>query len=194
MSNSALTLCTSCFEAKSLQDFPRDKLTPNCSHHPTVCVTCVGTFLETQSVNGLMDQLSCPECPERLTYDRIQDLAGADVFERYRKHSIDQLAATLNNFVWCPLGCGTRVESTGAQNGITLCLSCNLQFCARHQVPWHVDYTCDEYDIFLTNQNFLTRKLQERKRWEEDQTAARFPRLTKPCPGCRIPTEKNRGW
>ncbi|KAI1292989.1 hypothetical protein F5Y03DRAFT_400225 [Xylaria venustula] len=140
-----------------------------------------------------------------------------------------------------------------------------LKFCARHRAPWHVDYTCDEYDKFLTNPNFLSgaqlrasteyelakqdecleelikeadnlfaqslmnekqasearlqaelerkererrlaeeearrkreleeaRQLQERKRWEEDQTRARLPILTKPCPGCRIPIEKNRG-
>ncbi|KAI1427737.1 hypothetical protein F5Y12DRAFT_150616 [Xylaria sp. FL1777] len=266
MSNSALLACTSCLEVKPIRDFPDGKLTPHCTHPPTICLECVATFLETQSLNGLMGRLSCPECSELLTYDRIQDLARTEMFERYKKYSIDQLITKLNNFVWCPLGCGTgMVQSIGAQHEITLCLTCNRQFCSRHQMPWHVDYTCDEYDEFLINPRFLSRaqinassqekhisqderltqlikeaedlfaqslmnekqasearlqaeierkererqlaeearrrreqeearRLLERKRREEDLTNGRFRTLTRPCPQCRVPIEKNRGW
>lgn len=37
-------------------------------------------------------------------------------------------------------------------------------------------------------------ELQARLRNEEQQTRNVFRRLTKPCPGCRVPIEKNQGW
>ncbi|KAI0905826.1 hypothetical protein F4823DRAFT_566366 [Ustulina deusta] len=176
MAHSAWAECTSCFEVKPSREFPGGKLTPYCSHSPTVCLACVAIFLETQSLNGLMDRLTCPECSELLPYDRIQDLASADTFVRYEKYSIDQLITKLDRFVWCPLGCGTgMVQSIGAQHGITLCLTCNRQFCARHQVPWHVDYSCAEYDEFLTNPHFLSRA--QRSAAAEDAYALQDERL-----------------
>ncbi|KAI0458292.1 hypothetical protein F5B21DRAFT_519481 [Xylaria acuta] len=48
-------------------------------------------------------------------------------------------------------------QSIGAQQGITLCLACNRQFCSRHQVPWHDEFTCDEYEFFLNDPSFQSK-------------------------------------
>ncbi|KAI0533999.1 hypothetical protein GGR58DRAFT_516494 [Xylaria digitata] len=196
MSMSGVAECTSCFEVKPSQDFPRTTLTPRCQHTATLCLACVALFLESQSRNGLMDQLSCPECPELLAYDAIEDYATAELFERYKTYSIDRLVSGVSGHAWCPLGCG-KGQVIGAHRGITLCLTCNRQFCPRHRMAWHIDYTCDEYDMYLTNPSFQkeeAKKLLERKKLEEDLTNQNFRTLTKPCPGCRVPIEKNNGW
>ncbi|TGJ83113.1 hypothetical protein E0Z10_g5646 [Xylaria hypoxylon] len=244
MSNPAVVECSSCLEVKKSLDFPQVTLTPRCGHAATVCFVCVESFLDSQSLNGLMDRLSCPECSELLTYDAIQDFATPEVFERYQKYSVDQLIARVINFTWCPLG---------------------RQYCSRHLVPWHAEHTCDEYDTFLTDPTFRSKtqinkkhektqslqdeqlsqrireaddlfaqslmnekqasqarleaeierrriaqekaareaqrrreleeakKLLERKKQEEGLTNERFRYLTKPCPQCNAPIEKNGG-
>ncbi|KAI1738268.1 hypothetical protein F4680DRAFT_467488 [Xylaria scruposa] len=48
-------------------------------------------------------------------------------------------------------------HSMRAQQGITLCLACNRQFCSRHQVAWHAEFTCDEYDLSLDNPSFQSK-------------------------------------
>ncbi|KAI1757502.1 hypothetical protein F4782DRAFT_546644 [Xylaria castorea] len=45
-------------------------------------------------------------------------------------------------------------HSMDAQQGITLCLARNRQFCSRHQVAWHAEFTCDEYELFLKDPSF----------------------------------------
>lgn len=158
------------------------------------------------------------------------------------------------------------VQNVGAERGIALCLACNRQFCSRHQVSWHAEFTCDEYEIFLNDAGFRSKaqlaaaeeeayglqdeqlrqliqdaddnfahslmnerqasqarlekkarerrlaeeraareaqrqrereeaeRLSERKRQEEKLTSKTVRRVTKPCPRCRVPIQKNGGW
>ncbi|KAH8164240.1 hypothetical protein CIB48_g3990 [Xylaria polymorpha] len=157
MSSLATADCLSCFEVKPLADFPQVPVTPHCRHTATVCLVCVASFLESQSSDGAMDRLSCPECSELLTYDGVQDFATPDLFERYKTYAIEQLIGKAYDQIWCPL-CGTRmVQNVGAERGIALCLACNRQFCSRHQVSWHAEFTCDEYEIFLNDAGFRSK-------------------------------------
>ncbi|KAI0437836.1 hypothetical protein F4803DRAFT_565726 [Xylaria telfairii] len=258
--------CLLCFETKPLADFPQAPVTPHCQHTATSCLVCVASFLESQSRNGFINRLSCPECSGLLTYDGVQDFATSDLFERYKTYAIEQLISNTYHLVWCPL-CGTQMaQYEGAEQGITLCLACNRQFCSRHQVSWHAEFTCDEYEIFLTDPSFRSKaqlaaaeqeayglqdeqlrqliqdaddnfahslmnerqasqarlekkarerrlaeeravreaqrqrereeaeRVLERKRQEEKLTGESIRRKTKPCPGCRVPIEKNGGW
>jgi hypothetical protein len=162
------------------------------------------------------------------------------------------------------------LQSRGSHLTITLCPTCDRQFCSRHKVLWHSEHTCAEWDIFLGDPSFRSKaqvraaiekaqaqqdkqlrqqildaenrfaqslmndeqasqarlraraerlarerqlaeeeaareeqwrrewegamKLRDRKRQEETLTDGVFSKLTKPCPSCRAPIEKNGGW
>ncbi|KAI8631805.1 hypothetical protein F5Y19DRAFT_492755 [Xylariaceae sp. FL1651] len=271
MSSSVMSECTACFETKPVSEFQLATLTPRCDHRATLCRECVTSSLESQTSNGLMKRLSCPECLEILTYEEIQKFATPEIFKRYQKFTVDQLVSKIHNFIWCPLGCGTgMVLDAGLKHTITLCLACNRQFCSRHRVPWHFEHTCDEYDLLLAEPSFRSEaqakadreeaealeeeelrrsienaedlfaqslmkeeaaaearwramlerinyerqlaaeraareaqrqrereaaiELAARKKSEEDSTRNVFRQLTKPCPHCKVPIQKDGGW
>ncbi|KAI0487193.1 hypothetical protein F4859DRAFT_468448 [Xylaria cf. heliscus] len=159
MSSPAMEDCISCLEPKPRTDFPQAPLTPNCMHPTTTCLACVASFLESQSKNGLISRLSCPQCSELLTYDSIQDFATADTFERYNTYSINELISKTHTLTRCP-SCGSKTAHSGAathQRGITLCTACDRQFCPIHNMPWHADFTCAEYDHWLLDPGFRSR-------------------------------------
>lgn len=82
--------------------------------------------------------------------------------------------------MWCPLGCGSGQfhdgdnDRAGGGGGgglsIALCLGCKKQYCRRHQVVWHEDHTCTEYDEFLADpEGFLRARDQSPRREAEKQ-------------------------
>ncbi|KAI1121717.1 hypothetical protein F5Y10DRAFT_271792 [Nemania abortiva] len=169
MSHLSMADCPSCFETKPLSDFPRTRLTRNCEHTATSCLVCVAAYLESRSLNGLIDRLSCPECTELLTFEAIQEVAKPETFERYEKYLVDKLVSKHRN-LWCPLlGCGaSMVHSTGVQHGITWCRACKRQFCSRHKIAWHYEYTCDEYDRYLADPSFRSKAQKKAAKEAED--------------------------
>ncbi|KAJ2998835.1 hypothetical protein NUW58_g201 [Xylaria curta] len=90
-----------------------------------------------------------------------------DMFERYKKHSVNELITKTFSTIVCP-GCGEQMtQSRGTQYGITLCLNCNRQFCSRHKILWHYEHTCDEYETFLADPTFRSNAQIEAARREE---------------------------
>ncbi|KAI5922984.1 hypothetical protein F4810DRAFT_671180 [Camillea tinctor] len=267
MSEARLTECVVCLEDKPIDLFPKATITRRCTHVPSLCLGCTDLSLASQIQNGLLNQLRCPECSERLDYEEVQRCTSTEVFARYQAFAVEQLISKVRNFAWCPLGCGNgQVHDAGDKQPLVLCLHCEQQFCFRHRVAWHRDHTCDEYDNFLANpQNFRSkaqvaaallesvameqerlgrmiqdadsvfaqsllrgkkatqaylqakseqerrayqqaarmaeqRRLEEeakrqadRLREEENATNRVFKKLTKPCPNCKRPIEKNGG-
>ncbi|KAI1210145.1 uncharacterized protein F4807DRAFT_467271 [Annulohypoxylon truncatum] len=46
---------------------------------------------------------------------------------------------------------------------VVYCPKDNRQFCFRHRVPWHSDYTCDEYDAFLQDPEHFRSEAQKQR-------------------------------
>ncbi|KAI1505159.1 hypothetical protein F5X99DRAFT_405426 [Biscogniauxia marginata] len=270
MSGTEITECTACFENKHLSEFQQTTITSRCTHPSTLCIDCVNSSIISQTQNGFLSQLACPECPERLNFEEVQRFTNSEIFTKYHALTVEQLISKVHNFAWCPLGCGTgQVHDIGSKQPLVLCLTCKRQFCFRHRVTWHHDHTCDEYDAFLADpQDFRSkaqiaaalsesRALEEQKllqgiqdadanfaqsllnegeaakarvraklerieqerrareqaareeeqrrreqealqeaarlREEENATSQVFQSLTKPCPSCRRPIQKNGG-
>ena len=59
------------------------------------------------------------------------------------------------------------------------CLDCGLEVCIAHGRPWHVDETCEEYQV----------RIEQMQREEE----ALFLARTKPCPNCQVRIDKMNG-
>ncbi|KAI2469104.1 hypothetical protein F4781DRAFT_431782 [Annulohypoxylon bovei var. microspora] len=264
--------CSACFETKQRTEFQQTPLTEKCRHIPTLCLECVTLYINSQIRDAITERPYCPECMEELGYTEIQRFATKELFSQYHRRAVDSLIYKTDNFVWCPLGCGSGlIHYAGNENPIAYCPKDRRQFCFRHRVPWHSDYTCDEYDAFLNDpQNFRSRaqiqiedyrtqefnrqksrrayeeaearfaqsllreeeaaaearrrahqlrieqerrEAEERARLAEEQRKAReealrrarlrdeetrtsrtIQRLTKPCPGCKVPIKKEGGW
>ncbi|KAI0010682.1 hypothetical protein F4779DRAFT_576474 [Xylariaceae sp. FL0662B] len=156
MSTEQMAECSGCFEVKQLTKF-----TTGCRHQPSLCHDCIALSLTSQIQNANLDQLRCPECHEPLAYDQAQNFVAREIFEQYQRQSIDRLVSKIHNFVWCPLGCGRgQIHHAGPEQPLILCLNCNRHFCFRHQVAWHHNHTCDEYDAFLADPRVFRSKAQ----------------------------------
>ena len=60
-----------------------------------------------------------------------------------------------------------------------VCENCGAQSCYNHEVIWHADQSCTEYDKLKKKSDFATVKYISKE--------------TKACPGCSIPIEKDGG-
>ncbi|KAI1099083.1 hypothetical protein F4804DRAFT_345805 [Jackrogersella minutella] len=204
-------------------------MSEKCQHKPSLCLECVALSINSQIRDATTDNLSCPECKEQVEYPVVQRFSSKELFSRLR---IDRLMSQVNNFVWCPFGCGTGQTHYPGQS-LVYCLRDKRSFCSRHLVPWHGDYTCDEYDAMLADPEHFRgnaqrereaqeeleftrkRKLrlaaerlrhkeaqrkegealehQARLRNEEISAEKEIRRITKRCPSCQAPIQKNGG-
>ncbi|KAI1459696.1 hypothetical protein F4805DRAFT_455493 [Annulohypoxylon moriforme] len=156
--------CSACFETKSPTEFLRNPLTEKCGHASTLCLECVSLSINSQVRDDVTGKISCPECREELGYIELQRFSNKELFSR---RAIDDLISRVDNFIWCPLGCGLGlIHYAGNEHPIVYCPHDNRQFCFRHRIPWHSDYTCDEYDAFLQDpQHFRSQAQIQREKY-----------------------------
>lgn len=66
---------------------------------------------------------------------------------------------TSPNFVWC-LECPSgQVHEGGHDQPIVTCQECHARYCFTHQVPWHEDFTCGQYDkLMVESKSFVSRR------------------------------------
>lgn len=84
------------------------------------------------------------------------------------------------NFIWCTANCGSgQLHDTGAAQPIVTCLHCRQRSCFTHNVAWHDDMTCEEYDALQRDpENFRSRieiendELERARRAQEDADRA----------------------
>ncbi|KAI0835968.1 hypothetical protein F5Y06DRAFT_299068 [Hypoxylon sp. FL0890] len=156
--------CSVCFEIKSLTSFQQTRLTDRCEHKPSLCLDCVASSINSQLRDATLDQIRCPECQEQVGYTEIQQFADRESFSQYQRRTIDDLLSALDNFVWCPLGCGTgQMHYSGAEQPLIYCLKDKRHFCFRHQIAWHYDYNCEEYEAFLADPQHFRSKAQKQR-------------------------------
>ena len=82
--------------------------------------------------------------------------------------------------MWCPNpdGCNSgQIHEARDAEPIVRCVRCGYKFCFRHQVGWHEQLSCDEYDAFLEDpENFRSRLEIENEEAEQQQAAERSAR------------------
>jgi hypothetical protein len=74
--------CEVCYEYLPVSEFPPNKITAVCQHEAKVCYGCLEQDIAVQIGDGVLGQLKCPSCPEKLSYEDIQAYASPDVFRR----------------------------------------------------------------------------------------------------------------
>ncbi|KAF8319085.1 hypothetical protein DL93DRAFT_2225496 [Clavulina sp. PMI_390] len=176
--------CTVCRDEKPTGEFPEKAPTTSCAHSPTVCTICLARHIEAE-VNGKGDthNVNCPSCRTRMQYNDIERAASKPTFVRYDMLLLRNELRSMPDFRYCKKPtCGSgQIHEGGSDHPIMKCVGCKALSCFKHDVPWHYEMTCEDFDATLeADVNHAA-------------TRAYVASQTKPCPECARPIEKNDG-
>ncbi|CAG8534555.1 2321_t:CDS:2 [Funneliformis mosseae] len=175
--------CIICVESRSVRHFP--KITKYCSHPNDICKLCVSKHIETQlNSKGDIEGILCPfgdSCGFLIEYNDVQSIVNSSLFEQYDSLSLKQALRSMPDFRWCKnAGCGSgQIHSGGDKEPIMTCEACGEKSCYTHDIPWHDNLSCEEYN--------------EAKQGEDMATQDLLNRETKQCPKCGVRITKNGG-
>ncbi|CAI2179038.1 92_t:CDS:2 [Funneliformis geosporum] len=173
--------CRVCYESLPRSSFR--EITVNCDHGLFICKSCVSKHISTQLDSKGDVGINCPfdNCGENLEYHDVKKQASKEVFDRYDTLTLLQALRQMPEFRWCKnSGCGSgQIHFEGDDAPIMTCEACGEKSCYTHDVPWHKDLTCDEYDV--------------NRRGEDEATQDMLDRETKPCPKCGVRIIKYEG-
>ena len=74
--------CIAFLETLTIATTPNRRVTEACNHEPSICLTCLGQSIVSQIDSKIWNQIDCPTCKARLSYDDIKAFATEPVFER----------------------------------------------------------------------------------------------------------------
>ncbi|EXL98294.1 hypothetical protein NOF04DRAFT_6704 [Fusarium oxysporum II5] len=167
--------------------FPR-KLEQRCSHTVDFCTECLENYIEAQ-----LDQhgragchlLTCPssDCGRRLEYDEVKLYARQETFSKYDKYLTLEALSNLPSFRWCLAeNCSYGQIHDLIESNHVSCEECGYEMCFEHQIKWHDDLTCGEFDSMEKNGD---PRFRETRDWVNANT--------KQCPSCGVNTQKGPG-
>ena len=196
--------CSICLEDYPGDEFLHVPLTTGCSHKLKVCRKCVSMSIDVQIPDVTWDQIKCPECPSKLSYDVVKRYASfdaflmhvthsltsfqtyADVLPRYEKKSLLAAFGAIPDFAMClnPSCSSGQIHEGGREKPIMTCDTCGYKMCFVHQTPWHEGRTCEEHDT--------ERKVSNAENRASERLINKTATL---CPGmnCGIPISKVEG-
>jgi hypothetical protein len=102
---------------------------------------------------------------------------------RYEKFLLQNFLSKEPNFRWClRQGCGNgQIYQTSPRNPKISCEVCGFEMCFKHQVPWHNEMTCGEYDDSKTHGD---------PRFQQTQQLIASSTKQCPNPACKVPIQK----
>lgn len=178
--------CQICFDVKPEEEFPSRRMTKKCKHDATDCCSeCLNHSISTAFEGNMWDDIRCPICNEQLQFQDMAELAPPSVFERYDAFYLRRaLEQDLPYFRWCvSRHCSYGEEYPEDPSPVIACSACGTLACSHHNVPWHHEETCSEYD----------RRIAARQARAEYKSEKAIRRVAKRCPGCMRFINKNGG-
>ncbi|MCJ1397278.1 hypothetical protein MMC11_000470 [Xylographa trunciseda] len=182
--------CIACLETLTIDVAPTRRITEACNHEASICVDCLAQSIVSQIDSKIWNQIDCPTCKARLTYDDIRAFATEAVFQRYDNLATLDAMSAFPHFRRCLApGCDSgQIHYEGAAQPIKLlvtCGGCQRKTCFIHETEWHEGQTCAQVD----------RQTADAKRVEQMANEVYFAANTKMCPkkSCGRPIEKNGG-
>ncbi|ATZ53894.1 hypothetical protein BCIN_09g06550 [Botrytis cinerea B05.10] len=141
--------CRICMENLTPEKFPQTRITSTCAHHPAVCSRCLTKHINDQVQTRASNQVSCPECQEKVSDAEIKKYASPEVLERNGRRLLNMSLQHLPNFTFClSPKCESGQIHTGPDHPMMTCTTCGFKTCFIHKLPWHEDLTCAEFDLF----------------------------------------------
>lgn len=178
--------CCVCAEALPPTHFPASpNITSTCKHEvdSLVCLTCIEQAIRAPIDEGILNLVTCPLCPEKLSSQEIKLYASERIYARYQ-----YLLMSLNpDMVFC-LGrnCGSaQHHSPQALGPVMTCGKCSFRTCIVHKLPWHDGMTCEEFDCDES----------QIERLEQDEATAKLlaSLSAKICPTCKQGVDRTDG-
>ena len=180
-----------------------------CEDHHVICLQCFGTYVKSRLNERQMVAdpilgytIGCPiGCPESLISQHKHILVVLEEradYDRYHRFAAEE-GLLLAGGVLCPQpGCGTGImpDNPGQGTRRIKCVQCSYVFCKICHQGYHEDEDCEEASASTALQeNNLVLSNPEmalHARWQE-QSSLTIKVMSKPCPKCRSPTERDGG-
>ena len=183
--------CEVCMISRRRSHFPScEELPAGCSHCISICRVCIGASLASDIDNKPLNEAGCPTC--KASWDRyyIERYSTAKVMVRYEILGMLRVVQAMPNFVWClsPKCKSGQIHQDGDKTPIVTCAACGFKMCFTHQVAWHSQLTCAQFDALQTSPGIRAQISRE-----EEKIAAALARYSKPCPNCAVPIWKAGG-
>jgi len=170
----------SSFFCKICMEMCPKKILYSLSGHPCeheFCKDCLGELLRQQICDGKIKH-KCPEieeeCTNFSTEKDIEALCGIDILEKYQRFV---KLSTNGDHRECPF-CGHLQVGDGHKPAMQ-CENCQSAFCFFHANAHPPYKSCSEYSRSLAR--------------KEKETVAELKKISKNCPRCNMPVEKDGG-
>ncbi|CAB4375177.1 hypothetical protein RhiirA5_398985 [Rhizophagus irregularis] len=171
--------CQVCFEFCSKSSFP--KITSNCNHKLNICKSCVSKHIASQ-LDSKIERINCPfdRCDRKFNNDDIKNISE-ELFERFDILILRQTLSKMPEFRWCknPKCESGQIHFEEDDAPIMTCQACGQKSCYTHDIPWHEDLSCSNYEV--------------NKQGNDEETQDLLEKETKPCPKCGIRITKDEG-
>uniref|UniRef100_A0A6B2LEK7 RBR-type E3 ubiquitin transferase n=1 Tax=Arcella intermedia TaxID=1963864 RepID=A0A6B2LEK7_9EUKA len=189
--------CAICYDSVNIRDtYTFD----SCFHR--FCRDCLKGYIQVEINEGNIQRkgktfgLKCPgnTCSNILAPHDIKNVVDKATYDRYDSMLRDLAIENMSDVSWCPTpGCGNALIQDSHTIPLLVCYTCKHTWCAKCNVPWHFESTCQSYQAWLEKLR-SEKKLKEKKELENDEAYKRWiKQYTKPCPKCSSPIDKNGG-
>lgn len=75
--------CMVCMEMRRESKFPDGKVTEYCYHPSLTCLRCLEYSIASDHTTKMWDNISCPQCYGKLSYEEVKKFADPITFEQY---------------------------------------------------------------------------------------------------------------
>ena len=186
----------------------------DCQDRHVICLECFTVYVKSRLnerqftyVDDKMGYtLGCPvNCQNSLLAEHKHLLAvlDRDDYERYQRFAAEECVLQAGG-VLCPHPrCGTGIIPDDPNERKVKCQQCQFVFCKDCHQGFHIgpclpNSTSPSESQVLRSEHAFDPEMISRARWRQDQSADNSSLLaikvmTKPCPKCRIPTERDGG-
>eukprot|EP00079_Xenopus_tropicalis_P031814 XP_017945585.1 PREDICTED: cullin-9 isoform X1 [Xenopus tropicalis] len=167
-------------------------------HHPTLCCqhlcckSCWKEYLTTRIEQNLALNCTCPttDCLAQPTSDFISKIiTSKEVIEKYEKSLLRGFVENCSNLTWCtnPQGCDRVLCKEGLGSGAA-CTKCSWLSCFNCSFPEaHYPASCSHMSQWMDDGGFYEGMTVEA------QSKHLTKLISKHCPSCQAPIEKNEG-
>ncbi|CAM1310798.1 Uncharacterised protein g5519 [Pycnogonum litorale] len=170
--------CGICFDAKSVDGFLE---IPKCRHR--FCTECLVSFCNVHVTDGTVDELKCPDedCAMELPQVIFKDVLSEELMLRWDQMCLSKQIDRMKGVKYCPK---CNLPSAGNSGQPSFCCYCFFTYCCKCGKDYHPGEDC-----------FRAKETSEENSDDDDyiKNEVAIRRLTKPCPHCKVPIEKNFG-
>ncbi|KAF2636008.1 hypothetical protein P280DRAFT_510790, partial [Massarina eburnea CBS 473.64] len=177
--------CTSCAETFPVEDFPS---LCSCEHVSEACQECLLSWWNFRIDNTTWNEIPCitSGCDNRVTHEDVR---------KFDELSIRNILSNDASFRYCIAdGCTFgQIHDSDNDGNIFRCGACGFRACVTHDVPFHTDETCRQYDERMQREESERTEEIGLRREQEAASLEVVGKTAVQCPGCGMNIQKTGG-